>query len=114
MEPKEILKIKSDIYKDSTVLGRMNSGITKSNTYKKPDFGLPAITMGKPEELKQFYEYENLPKARPSIIMDFDFGVPPRIIIADDDYLNRLALRTLIKLCNVNALSLTFLSENGL
>jgi CheY-like chemotaxis protein len=28
--------------------------------------------------------------------------------------LNRLALRTLIKLCNVDALSLTFLSENGL
>jgi len=40
--------------------------------------------------------------------------VPPSIIIADDDYLNRLALRTLIKLCNVDALSLTFLSEDGL
>ena len=39
---------------------------------------------------------------------------PPQIIIADDDYLNRLALRTLIKLCNIDALNLTFLAENGL
>lgn len=54
-----------------------------------------------------------MPKARVSYIGDFDFGIPPQIIIADDDYLNRLALRTLIKLCNVDALSLTFLSENG-
>lgn len=52
--------------------------------------------------------------ARPSCIFDFNSGVPPSIIIADDDYLNRLALRTLIKLCNIDAISLTFLSENGL
>ena len=47
------------------------------------------------------------------MINDFDFGVPPSIIIADDDFLNRLALRTLIKLCNVDALALTFLCEDG-
>jgi CheY-like chemotaxis protein len=79
---------------------------------------LPAIKneskAGTALQLKQFEEFNSLPKARPSILVDFDIRVPPTIIIADDDYLNRLALRTLIKLCNVDSIALTFLAENGL
>ena len=95
-------------------MGKIETSRTEKDKKSSEACVLPDIKKGTAQQLKQYDEFQNLPKARPSFIQDFDYGVPPQIIIADDDYLNRLALRTLIKLCNVDALSLTFLSENGL
>lgn len=113
LEPTEMIRIQGEEYKQSSQIGRMESGVTASNANKKPDFEVPEVNKGTAYQLQQFDELNNLPRARPSMINDFDFGVPPSIIIADDDFLNRLALRTLIKLCNVDALALTFLCEDG-